>query len=203
MDSAQICLYHQHSLHRQSSTSKQWLHKDPFVIGIRFSEARGSPLFSIFILFLALFPSSAIYIHNCLPPKPLSASKASSFCLWCMEHGNRRMTSHSWLGQTDSWAYFNTQTHTRLQTHTHQLAIIGEIKIRRWWIYQSSTLSSILFPSLLTEHGTKWSMSSPSITPTYQPHDPPVLNGAFQWIYIHSPHYWYSFHLLTHPVVTL
>lgn len=71
--------------------------------------------------FLRLFPSSAIYIHNCLPPKPLSASKASSFCLWCMEHGNRRMTSHSWLGQTDSWAYFNTQTHTHLQTHTHTL----------------------------------------------------------------------------------
>lgn len=119
MNSAQICLYHHHSLHRQSSTSKQWLHKDPIGIGTRFSEARGSPLFSIFILFLALFPSSAIYIHNCLPPKPLSASKASSFCLWCMEHGNRRMTSHSWLGQTDSWAYFNTQTHTHLQTHTH------------------------------------------------------------------------------------
>lgn len=51
-------------------------------------------------------------------PRHLSAVIFQSVCLWYIEHREKRMTSHSWLGQTDKRAVFHYRNHPHTHTNT-------------------------------------------------------------------------------------
>lgn len=122
-------------------------------------------LFSIFVCLLAPPPSQLYTVHVEMPRAQTPISCHISIFLSEVHGACRKENAISFLIGSD-WQQ-GCISLRRPSTHTDnvhapralsslRLTVKGDIKMRRWWIYWRSALSPILFPSLLTEHGTGW-----------------------------------------------